>query len=71
VSIASRQRPARHVDRRPPREGTSMHPQRLAFTWINLLGGFAVLSSYAWGFVAHPETVGALWGGVPEALRPL
>lgn len=53
------------------REGASMHPQRLALAWINVLGGLAVLGSYAWGFVAHPETVGALWGGVPEGLRPV
>jgi hypothetical protein len=49
----------------------SMHSQRLALAWINVLGGLAVLGSYAWGFVAQPETVGALWGGVPEALHPV
>jgi hypothetical protein len=48
-----------------------MHPQRLALAWINVLGGLAVLGSYAWGFLAHPETVGALWGGVPAGLRPV
>lgn len=36
-----------------------------------VVGGIAVLGSYAWGFVAHPEASGALWGGVPESLRPV
>lgn len=35
------------------------------------LGGTAVLASYAWGFLFRPDSMGALWGGVPEALRPL
>jgi hypothetical protein len=39
--------------------------------WLNVVGGSAVLASYAWGFLAHPETAGALWGGIPEAVRPL
>lgn len=43
----------------------------IAFVSINVLGGLAVLGSYAWGFAAHRETAGALWGGVPDALRPL
>lgn len=43
----------------------------LAFVAINVLGGLAVLGSYAWGFAAHRETAGALWGGVPDGLRPL
>lgn len=39
--------------------------------WINAAGGLAVLGSYAWGFLARPDAMGALWGGVPESLRPL
>jgi len=39
--------------------------------WVNALGGTAVLASYAWGMLARPEAMGALWGGVPEALRPV
>jgi hypothetical protein len=35
-----------------------------------VLGGVAVLGSYAWG-VSAPGVGAALWGGVPEALRPL
>jgi hypothetical protein len=37
---------------------------------INVLGGVAVLGSYVWGAL-HPESFRALWGGVPDALRPL
>ncbi|MEC8024144.1 MAG: hypothetical protein VX223_09445 [Myxococcota bacterium] len=38
---------------------------------VNLLGGVAVLGSYAWGLTNYPSLRGALWGGVPEAIRPL
>jgi hypothetical protein len=44
--------------------------RRLAF-WINLLGGMAVLGSYVWGLAAHSDAGAALWGGMPQALRPL
>ena len=36
---------------------------------INVLGGMAVLGSYAWGAFARPDGMGALWGGVPESIR--
>lgn len=42
----------------------------LRFVALNLLGGTAVLASYAWG-VATPGVGDALWGGVPDSLRPL
>jgi hypothetical protein len=71
VTIAPHRRPAGRLGRELPRAGISTHPQRRALAWINVIGGVAVLGSYAWGFAAHPETVGALWGGVPETLRPL
>jgi hypothetical protein len=38
---------------------------------INVLGGLLVLGSYAWGFLARPDAMGALWGGVPESARGL
>jgi len=38
---------------------------------LNAIGGACVLASYAWGFLARPDAVGALWGGVPESIRPL
>jgi hypothetical protein len=37
---------------------------------LNVVGGLAVLGSYAWGILTHPGQVDALWGGVPEAWRP-
>lgn len=37
---------------------------------INVLGGLAVLGSYAWGLLSFPETRGLVWGGVPDSLRP-
>jgi len=40
------------------------------FALLNVIGGIAVLASYAWGVTA-PGVGAALWGGVPEALRPL
>jgi hypothetical protein len=43
---------------------------RLALAALNVLGGLAVLGSYAHG-LARPGAGPALWGGVPEGLRPL
>ena len=40
------------------------------FAMLNVLGGSAVLGSYVWGVTA-PGIGNALWGGVPESLRPL
>jgi hypothetical protein len=48
-----------------------MHPQKRTMMWVNASGGVAVLGSYVHGFVTRPHTSGALWGGVPEGLRPL
>jgi hypothetical protein len=47
------------------------HPARRRFVWQNVLGGAAVLGSYVHGIATHPGTSGAVWGGVPESLRPL
>ena len=38
---------------------------------LNVVGGIAVIGSYAHGFATHPDAGGALWGGVPPALRPI
>jgi hypothetical protein len=38
---------------------------------INVLGGAAVLGSYALGILGHADPGPALWGGVPETLQPL
>ena len=48
-----------------------MHPQRRSMIGINVLGGSAVLGSYAYGLASNPLTRGDVWGGVPETLRPL
>jgi hypothetical protein len=37
---------------------------------INLLGGSAVLGSYILWLNGYPGAVDALWGGVPESIRP-
>ena len=46
-----------------------MHPAKRAMLWINVVGGVAVLGSYAWGIATHANP-GAVWGGVPEWLQP-
>jgi hypothetical protein len=38
---------------------------------INVLGGTAVLGSYAWCLTSYPTGAGDFWGGVPEGLRPV
>jgi hypothetical protein len=44
---------------------------KLAWIWVNLLGGAAVIGSYILGFLTRPDASTALWGGVPESIRPL
>ena len=48
-----------------------MDRRKVTMIGINLLGGAAVLGSYAHGLLTHPETGPQLWGAVPEGLRPL
>lgn len=50
---------------------SAMHPKRRTFVWINVIGGLAVLGSYAWGIGSHPETRNDVWGGVPGSLQGL
>lgn len=38
---------------------------------LNVVGGVAVLGSYAYGLLTHPGSGERLWGGVPQAMRPL
>jgi hypothetical protein len=47
-----------------------MHPQKRRLVWIVLLGGAAVLVSYAYSLGLTPATQAAMWGGVPPALLP-
>ena len=44
---------------------------RASLLVLNVLGGLAVLGSYAHGLATHPGMGDAVWGGVPLALRPL
>jgi hypothetical protein len=43
--------------------------KRRSLLALNVIGGTAVLASYVVGLGAVPGD--ALWGGVPESLRPL
>ena len=47
-----------------------MHPQKRRMTWIVLLGGAAVLVSYAYSLSIDRGTQMGLWGGVPFSLLP-
>lgn len=38
---------------------------------INVVGGAAVLGSYAHGIIGNPDAGAQLWGGVPENVRPV
>jgi hypothetical protein len=46
-----------------------MHPQKKRWLAINVLGGVAVLGSYAHGLITHPETRDLLWGDMPGPLQ--
>ena len=48
-----------------------MHPERRIFLALQLALGPSVLASYAICFRLWPETVAAMWGGVPQAARGL
>jgi hypothetical protein len=47
-----------------------MHSQKWPLIIVILLGGMAVLGSYVYGFLTHPDFADVLWGGVPENIRP-
>lgn len=46
-----------------------MHKQKLLLLIIILIGGSAVLGSYVWGTLTHPDLIDAFWGGVPASVR--
>jgi hypothetical protein len=50
--------------------GGRVGAQKWLMLLINLLGGAAVLGSYAHGFRTHTDAGRVLWGGVPESMRP-
>ena len=39
------------------------------FLTVNVLGGMAVLGSYAWGIGTHSGNAQALWGGIEDRMR--
>jgi len=46
-------------------------PAQKKLLWlVNIVGGIAVLGSYALGAYTHPEAGRILWGNVPESIRP-
>jgi hypothetical protein len=47
-----------------------LHPQQRRLGWIVMLGGAAVLASYAYSLGIDRATQRGLWGGVPPALLP-
>lgn len=47
-----------------------MDEQQWMLVLINVIGGAAVLGSYYRGLKTHPDQRSAVWGGVPEGLKP-
>lgn len=47
-----------------------METEQWILAVINIIGGIAVLGSYALGIRRHPDTKGKVWGGVPSKLKP-
>jgi hypothetical protein len=48
-----------------------MHAHQIALGLVNMAGGIMVLGSYAHGLITHPANRDAIWGGVPETIKPL
>lgn len=48
-----------------------MHPDHRSLLILNVVGGIAVLGSYALGITSHPGAASQAWGGVPESIRPV
>lgn len=51
-------------------EGGRMNPQKRVLLRVIAIGGAAVLASYAWFLVAHPDLGDEFWGGVPAWMKP-
>ena len=47
-----------------------METEQSILAVVNIIGGIAVLGSYALGIRSHPDTKGKAWGGVPAGLKP-
>jgi len=48
-----------------------METQQIVLLVINVIGGVAVIGSYIFGIRAQSSGANALWGGVPENIRPV
>lgn len=46
-----------------------MHSKKRTTLWLNVIGGIAVLGSYAYGLATRVDAGRALWGGVPASLQ--
>lgn len=47
-----------------------MTSERWQMTWVQIVGGVAVLGSYAWSIATH-DNPNAAWGGIPESAKPV
>ena len=54
---------------KPSRKGGLIRIQS-QFLLINIIGGIAVLSGYAYALINHPDTRNDLWGGISESWQP-
>jgi hypothetical protein len=59
---------ASHVATKTGARALRFHPARVRFAVLNVLGGAAVLGSYAHGLLTNPTTRNGLWGEVPADL---
>ncbi len=48
-----------------------MHRHKKIWLAINVVGGIAVLGSYAHGLITHPQTRDMLWGTMPTPLQSI
>lgn len=48
-----------------------MDSRKMKWVAINVVGGAAVLGSYAHGLITHPDTRVFVWGNVPDPLREI
>jgi len=48
-----------------------IHSKKRKLVGVILVGGTLVPASYLHGLLTHPLTRGDIWGGVPDALRPV
>lgn len=46
-------------------------PQARRLALLQLIAGPAVLASYVWCLSVWPEASSMMWGGIPDAIRPL